>query len=68
MFFTDVANLQLMFPDAPVQELELIVKDSPDFDQALEVVLHRFGRSGEAPEFPNSTGMSGILSFLQNRN
>ena len=32
-----------MFPDAPVQELELIVKDSPDFDQALEVVLHRFG-------------------------
>ena len=42
MFFIAVANLQLMFPDAPVQELELIVKDSPDFDQALEVVLHRF--------------------------
>ena len=38
MFFTDGANLQLMFPDAPVQELELIVKHSPDFDQALEVL------------------------------
>lgn len=73
-----------MFPDAPVQELELILKDSLDFDDALEVVLQRFGSkttshqdttrnipsseaadngnqescSGEADEFPHSTGMS----------
>jgi hypothetical protein len=43
MLFIAVANLQLMFPDAPVRELERIVDDSLDFDQALEVVLHRFG-------------------------
>ena len=39
----NVANLQLMFPDTPVQGIELILKDSIDFVQALEVVFNRFG-------------------------
>ena len=38
-----VANLKLMFLDLPTQELEIIVNDRLDFDQAVEVVLHRFG-------------------------
>ena len=40
-----------------MQELELIVKDSLDFDQALEVVLHRYGNKS-----PPSLGMTENIS------
>ncbi len=54
MLFIAVANLQLMFPDAPVRDLESIVDDSLDFDQALEVVLHRFGQQNHSKSRHNN--------------
>ncbi|CAB4041964.1 G2 M phase-specific E3 ubiquitin- ligase, partial [Paramuricea clavata] len=37
-----VQNLEALFPNVPVPELESIYKDSLDFEHALEVVLRRY--------------------------
>ncbi len=45
MYFSAVNNLQVLFPDMPVAELESIHKNSLDFDHALEIVLHKCGEN-----------------------